>query len=47
MKGPFSGDSTAAALRWDGKGFDQLKGQAVRLHFWLQDAELYSWGFQR
>ncbi len=45
MEAPFSGDSTEATLRWKGKGLDQLQGQAVRLHFWLQDAELYSWRF--
>lgn len=45
MEAPFSGDSTDTALRWKGKGLGQLQGQAVRLHFWLQDAELYSWRF--
>lgn len=48
MEVPFSGDSTDAALRWRGQsGFDRLQGQAVRLHFWMQDAEVYSWWFER
>jgi len=44
---PFSGDSIDALVQWKGKkSFNALKGQAVRLHFWLQDAELFSFWFE-
>jgi len=44
---PFSGDAIDAALAWKGKvSFDSLKGQSVRLHFWLKDAELFSFWFE-
>jgi hypothetical protein len=42
----FTGDSTDATLIWkSGKSFDSLKGDAIRLHFWMQKAELYSFWF--
>ncbi len=42
----FAGDSTDAALDWkSAKSFDGLKGDAMRLHFWMQKAELYSFWF--
>ena len=44
---PFSGDSTDAVLRWKAKrNFNSLKGRAIRLHFWFQDAELFSFWFE-
>ncbi len=46
-EGPvFTGDSTAAVLEWKGKAnFDSLKGRSIRLHLWMQNAELYSFFF--
>lgn len=43
----FTGDSTDFALEWNGKPtFDSLKGESVRLHFWFDNAELYSFRFE-
>jgi hypothetical protein len=43
----FTGDSTGARMDWKGKAdFESLKGRSIRLHFWLQDAEIYSFWFE-
>jgi hypothetical protein len=45
---PVSGDSLDAELRWkEREGYDALKGQAIRLHFWIYNAELYSFWFEK
>ena len=46
--GPFfSGDSTGTALEWKAKAdFASLKGESIRLHFWMNQAELYSFWFE-
>jgi hypothetical protein len=42
----FTGDATDAALEWKGKeDFAGLKGKSIRLHFWMDEAELYSFWF--
>ena len=39
----FSGDSTDHVVGWQhGSSLDAISGRSVRLHFWLQDASLYS-----
>ena len=42
----FRGDATAAAVAWKGKSLDELKGKPIRLEFFLQDADLYSFRAQ-
>lgn len=43
----FTGDSTDHVMEWRvGGNQDQLKGQSVRFHFWLNDASLYSYWFE-
>jgi hypothetical protein len=43
----FNGDSTNATVAWkDGADLTALKGRAVRLHFWLNRAQLYSFWFE-
>ncbi len=43
---PFSGDTVDTVYSWQGKpDVSQSKGQAIRLHFWLERAELYSFWF--
>ncbi len=43
----FNGDSTDATLAWtQGASLDALEGRAVRLHFWLNKAKLYSFWFE-
>ncbi len=43
---PVAGDSTDHAVNWtDQESLDALKGKAVRVHFWLRDAELFSFWF--
>ncbi|MFB3902390.1 MAG: hypothetical protein ACE15E_02970 [Acidobacteriota bacterium] len=46
-QGPeFVNDSTDAVLNWKAQpDFDELKGRPIRLHFWLRQAELYSFWF--
>ena len=40
---PVTGDCLDAVAGWSGQeDLSALEGQAVRLHFWLKDAELYS-----
>lgn len=44
---PFCGDSTDATVNWQGqRSLDALKGRSIRLHFWLNQAELYSFWFE-
>ena len=44
---PVSGDSLDSAVRWSGQsGLDALSGKPIRLHFWLSDAELFSFWFE-
>lgn len=40
--GAFQGDQTSAAIAWKSRSLDELRGQAIRLEFFLQDADLYS-----
>ena len=40
--GAFTGDSTTYEVRWGGKSLDELKGCALRLEFFLKDADLYT-----
>jgi len=43
----FTGDSTDATVRWaKGDDMNALNGRAVRLHFWLNKAKLYSFWFE-
>jgi len=43
----FRGDSTGEVVNWKGKdSLDSLEGDAIRLHFWMQKAELYSFWFE-
>jgi hypothetical protein len=39
---PFSGDSTAAEIQWNGGVIQKLEGKAVRLEFFVQSGDLYS-----
>ena len=42
-----SGDSLDQVVNWEGQhNLDSLKGKSVRLHFWLNNAELYSFWFE-
>ncbi len=44
---PFSGDSIDGEVDWKTQPtLDTLKGRAIRLHFWLEEAELYSFWFE-
>jgi len=44
---PVSGDSTDHFINWKGQeSLDALKGKSVRLHFWLREAELFSFWFE-
>lgn len=38
----FQGDSTAHRVTWHGRSLTELSGQVIRLEFYLQDADLYS-----
>ncbi len=41
------GDSTDATVEWKvNPNFDALKGASVRLHFWFDNAEMYSFWFE-
>ena len=43
---PFTGDAIDATVGWTGhENFDRLEGRSIRLHFWLQKADLYSFWF--
>jgi len=43
---PFTGDSLDAALVWKGaETLDAFPGKVLRLHFWMEKAELYSFWF--
>ena len=44
---PFSGDSIDAVMTWDGHDtLAAFPSQVVRLHFWIESAELYSFWFE-
>jgi len=38
----FQGDSTAARIAWSDKSLDELRGEPIRLEFFIQDGDLYS-----
>jgi len=38
----FSGDSVAHEIKWKEKSLDALKGEVIRLEFFLKKADLYS-----
>lgn len=38
----FSGDGVAHEVTWKGKSLDELKGQVIRLEFYLKNADLYT-----
>lgn len=38
----FTGDRTAHEVKWNNPSLDALKGQTIRLEFYLQDADLYT-----
>jgi hypothetical protein len=39
---PLTGDEVRHKLAWRGGKMDSLKGKAVRIEFWFQDADLYA-----
>ncbi len=39
---PFSGDSVRHTVRWKNRSMNELKGETVRLEFFLDDADLFS-----
>ncbi|PYV17328.1 MAG: hypothetical protein DMG07_06120 [Acidobacteria bacterium] len=42
----FSGDATDAVLAWNNApDLSRLKDRTIRLHFWMEKAQLYSFGF--
>ncbi len=44
---PFSGDSLDAILTWEGhETLASFPANALRLQFWLEDAELFSFWFE-
>ena len=44
---PFSGDNLDAILTWEGhETLASFPANAMRLHFWLEDAELFSFWFE-
>ncbi|MBM3933439.1 MAG: hypothetical protein FJ319_03915 [SAR202 cluster bacterium] len=44
---PFAGDNTSHVFEWNGHAnFDAFKGKSVRLHFWMENAEMYSFWFE-
>lgn len=44
---PFAGDSTDQEVAWTTEAsFGVLKDRSIRLHFWLEEAELYSFWFE-
>jgi hypothetical protein len=38
----FQGDSTAAEITWKDRSLETLKGQPIRLEFFVQNGDLYS-----
>jgi hypothetical protein len=38
----FSGDSTSHEIKWKSESIESLKGQVIRLEFYLQEAELFT-----
>lgn len=43
---PVVGDQLKAEVSWPGRDLAELKGQPVRLRFWLENADLYSFWFE-
>lgn len=43
---PVTGDQLKAEVVWPGKDLAELKGKPVRLRFWLEKADLYSFWFE-
>ena len=44
---PFSGDSVSGDLGFHGKdNMDSWKGRSIRLHFWMKDAQMFSFRFE-
>ena len=44
---PFSGDSLNAVMTWEGNDtVGSFPSEVLRLHFWLENAELYSFWFE-
>ena len=39
---PFQGDSLSQVMRWKDHAMDELTGQDIRLEFFLQDADLFT-----
>jgi len=39
---PLTGNSTDARVRWGDRGLDELKGQTIRLEFFLEAADLFT-----
>ncbi len=40
--GRFTGDSTSHEVTWGGRSLDALRGQVIRLEFFLKEADLYT-----
>jgi hypothetical protein len=40
----FQGDAVAAQVEWKNQSIDELKGQPIRLEFFVQNGDLYSFG---
>jgi hypothetical protein len=38
----FTGDSTSHEVGFNGRSLESLKGQVIRLEFFLKDADLYT-----
>lgn len=43
----FQGDSTAHEVKWKGKSLDELKDRALRIEFFLRDADIYTFRADR
>ncbi len=39
---PFKGDDVAHTITWPGRSIDELKGQVIRIEFFLRDADLFT-----
>lgn len=39
---PFRGDNVAHRVRWESRSLAELQGETIRLEFYLQDADLYT-----
>ena len=38
----FTGDNVAQEIRWKGRSLAELKGQTIRLEFYLENADLFT-----